>query len=152
MWNCIFRVSVGFGCKAESRRGSVQDCQIQLSSWVFPTLLSIALQKKYNCIYFSYLCSNHSITEVEYYKILFYKGGSARETWLCGQYFLTRFLVRNTFCFSSLFLLLLQGMDVGTRWCIKTAGPWHPRTILGHTQTTLFVRRKSKCLRENAWS
>lgn len=45
-----------------------------------------------------------------------------------------------------------QGMDVGTWWCIKTVGPWHPRTILGHTQTTLFVKRKSKYLRENAWS
>lgn len=38
----------------------VQDRQIHLSSWVFPTLLSTALQEKYECIYFSYLCTNSS--------------------------------------------------------------------------------------------
>lgn len=77
-----------------------------------------------------------------------------KSTWdmIMQSVFSYMFFIEEYILFLFLFVLLLQGMAVGTQWCIKTVGRWHPRTILGHTQTTLFVKRKSKCLQENAWS
>lgn len=99
MWNCILKVSVGFGCKSKPESLFIQNCQILFNSWVFPTLFATALQDKYDPIYFNYLFSNNCKTEVENYKILFKKVECVLDGFVVSIFLLFFFLIYWGICF-----------------------------------------------------